>query len=214
MGNRAVITWSKAEDVSRSREIGIYLHWNGGINSVMAFLKYCELKGYRKPDQDNYGYARLCQVIGNFFGGTTSVGIDMCSCLDCDNGTYICEGWDIVDTQYRRGAEHTDYDIEDALLSINSKQPEAEKLPIGLIRSAVLGKVPRKDLKIGERIYVQNFAGEWEIHKIIGYGKDRVVNGHDVLGIPFFDRYKYSDGYSGEDNINNYVLDEYVYSAE
>lgn len=86
MGNRAVITWSKAEDVSKSREIGIYLHWNGGMDSVRAFLKYCELKGYRKPDQDDYGYARLCQVIGNYFGGTASVGIDMCCCLDCDNG--------------------------------------------------------------------------------------------------------------------------------
>ena len=68
MGNRAVITWEKKEDPKQSHSLGIYLHWNGGIESVSAFLKYCELKGYRAPDSDCYGYARICQVIGNFFG--------------------------------------------------------------------------------------------------------------------------------------------------
>lgn len=212
MGNRAVITWSKASDLSRTQELGVYLHWDGGINSVKAFLKYCELKGYSSPDRSDYGFTRLCQVIGNFISGANSLAINQCQFLDCDNGdngTYICEGWDIVDIKYRRRPERADCDIEDMLLYINERQPEREKLPVGLIRSAVLGKVPRKDLQIGEKIYVQNFAGEWEVHKIIGYGKDRVVNGHDVLGVPYFDKCNH-----GEDNINNYVLEEYVYSAE
>ena len=39
MGNRAVIT-------TENKKIGIYLHWNGGRDSVEAFLKYCELKNY------------------------------------------------------------------------------------------------------------------------------------------------------------------------
>ncbi len=34
MGNRAVITASKSKDSG----LGIYLHWNGGIESVVAFL--------------------------------------------------------------------------------------------------------------------------------------------------------------------------------
>ena len=34
MGNRAVITFSG----SRSTGVGIYLHWNGGLESVLAFL--------------------------------------------------------------------------------------------------------------------------------------------------------------------------------
>lgn len=58
-GNRAVIT-------TEDKRIGVYIHWNGGRDSVEAFLKYCELKGYRKPEEDCYGWARLCQVIGNF----------------------------------------------------------------------------------------------------------------------------------------------------
>lgn len=44
MGNRAVITTSKSTDIKNSTDIGIYLHWNGGRDSVQAFLKYCELK--------------------------------------------------------------------------------------------------------------------------------------------------------------------------
>ncbi len=62
MGNRAVIT-------TPDKKMGIYLHWNGGRDSVEAFLHYCELHGFRSPDRDPYGWARLCQVIGNFFGG-------------------------------------------------------------------------------------------------------------------------------------------------
>ena len=85
MGNRAVITTSKSLDVARSTDIGVYLHWNGGRDSVEAFLKYCKLKGYRSPETDCYGWARFCQVIGNFFGGGLSLGIDKCCNLDCDN---------------------------------------------------------------------------------------------------------------------------------
>ena len=33
------------------------------------------MKGYRPPEIDEYGWARLCQVIGNTIGGTLSVGI-------------------------------------------------------------------------------------------------------------------------------------------
>lgn len=64
MGNRAVITTRK--DLNG---IGVYLHWNGGRDSVSAFLTYCKLKGFRPPERDNYGWAYLCTTIGNFFGG-------------------------------------------------------------------------------------------------------------------------------------------------
>ena len=66
MGNRAVITTSKSKDIKKSQAIGVYLHWNGGRDSVEAFLKYCELKKYRSPSDDTCGWVNLCQVIGNF----------------------------------------------------------------------------------------------------------------------------------------------------
>lgn len=131
MGNRAVITASKNKDVAKSKDIGVYLHWNGGRDSVEAFLKYCELKGYRSPSSDNYGWARLCQVIGNFFGGNCSIGIDNCFHLDCDNydnGVYIIEGWEIVDRQYNGGAEQNSYDLFEMLVEIDKNQPTKEQL--------------------------------------------------------------------------------------
>ena len=131
MGNRAVITASKSLDVAKSNDIGIYLHWNGGRDSVEAFLKYCELKRYRSPSKDSYGWARLCQVIANFFGGGNSIGIDNCCHLDCnnwDNGVYIIDGWDIVDRQYYVGAEQYNYDLYEMLLKIDKAQPTTEQL--------------------------------------------------------------------------------------
>ena len=124
MGNRAVIT-------TRSKDIGVYLHWNGGRDSVEAFLKYCELKGYRPPELDCYGWARLCQVIGNFFGGELSIGIDKYDKLDKDNGdngVYIIENWKIVDRLFISWPEQHEYDLIGMLKSINNAQPEKERL--------------------------------------------------------------------------------------
>ena len=128
MGNRAVIT-TKENFHNDGR--GVYLHWNGGLDSVQAFLTYCKLKEYREPTTDCYGWARLCQVIGNFFGGELSIGIDSCSCLDCDNydnGTYIIDGWDIVDRKYFDGNEQDSYDLYEMLCEIDENQPVKEQL--------------------------------------------------------------------------------------
>lgn len=127
MGNRAVIS-------TADKQIGVYLHWNGGRDSVEAFLTYCKLKGYRPPEQDNYGWARLCQVIGNFFGGTYSLGIDKFEKLhydNLDNGTYIIKNWEIIDRQYIDDMfeEQQEYDLRDMLLDINERQPRHDQLP-------------------------------------------------------------------------------------
>jgi hypothetical protein len=88
MGNRAFIT-------NKDMEIGVYLHWNGGRDSVEAFLKYCELRGFRSGD---YGIARFCQVVGNFFGGGLSIGIEPFRywTMGDDNGLYVVDDWKIV----------------------------------------------------------------------------------------------------------------------
>ena len=130
MGNRAVITTKANMD---NNGVGVYLHWNGGRDSVRAFLKYCELKGYRAPSDDNYGWARLCQVIGNFFGGTLSLGIDTVNHLDCnnwDNGVYLIEGWEIVGRMYFEGEEQDEYDLVGMLKTINDSMPESERIII------------------------------------------------------------------------------------
>lgn len=141
MGDRAVIT-------TKDKEVGVYLHWNGDVTSVTAFLTWCKLRGLRAPDVQNYGWARLCQVIANYIEGCNyvaaqiygdtamafsglSIGIDRYENLegaaDWDNGTYIIEGWDIVD----REGPHDDDECEalyHMLYKINRYQPQSMKL--------------------------------------------------------------------------------------
>lgn len=141
MGDRAVIT-------TKDKEVGVYLHWNGSVTEVTAFLTWCKLRGLRAPDSQNYGWARLCQVIANYIEGSNyaaaqiygdtvmafsglSIGVDRYEHLegsaDYDNGTYIIEGWDIVD----REGPHVDDKCEDLfhmLYKINRYQPQSMKL--------------------------------------------------------------------------------------
>lgn len=134
MGNRAVIT---TEENFKNNGFGIYVHWNGGRDSVEAFLKYCELQGHREPDQDNYGWARLTQVIANFFGGTTSIGVDTVNHLDCDNydnGVYLIKGWKIVGRRYYDGEEQDSYKLEEMLIAIDESQPVKEQLGADTIK--------------------------------------------------------------------------------
>lgn len=124
MGNRAVITTPK-------KDIGVYLHWNGSRNNIESFLAYCDMKGYRPPEIDEYGWARLCQVIGNTIGGTLSVGIGRYENQDKDNGdngVYVIKDWDIVDREYYPYNEEHEDDILGALEYINLSMPANEQV--------------------------------------------------------------------------------------
>ena len=99
MGNRAVITASK----TKTTGVGIYLHWNGGLESVQAFLDVAKARGFRDPSNDeSYAMARLAGLIHEFFGVTDScsLGIGTLRQLDCnnfDNGVYVVgKGWELV----------------------------------------------------------------------------------------------------------------------
>ena len=89
MGNRAVVEFKDGT--------GIYLHWNGGPESVLAFLDTA--KHFKVRTNEDYGVARLVQIIGNFFGGTLSLGVGRAEGMDkdnWDNGTYyVDENFDI-----------------------------------------------------------------------------------------------------------------------
>ena len=122
MGNRAVIT-------TEDKHIGVYLHWNGGRDSVEAFLAVCKKLKHRPPESDCYGWARLCQVIGNFLGGTTSIGIDTLEHLDCDNGDngmYIIKDWEIVNREHHAGSEQKGHDLDKIIADIEAAQPKAK----------------------------------------------------------------------------------------
>lgn len=124
MGNKAVITTPK-------KDIGVYLHWNGSRNNIESFLAYCDMKGYRPPEIDEYGWARLCQVIGNTIGGTLSVGIGRYENQDKDNGdngVYVIKDWDIIDREYYPYNEEHEDDILGALEYINLSMPANEQV--------------------------------------------------------------------------------------
>lgn len=85
MGNRAVVR-------VEGSKVGVYLHWNGGRESIEAFLRAAKDLGVRDPiDDTTYFYARFTQIVGNFFGGTTSVGVGALTELDTngDNGVWV-----------------------------------------------------------------------------------------------------------------------------
>lgn len=124
MGNRAVIT-------TRDERIGVYLHWNGGRDSVEAFLTYCKIRKFRPPEQDDYGWARLIQIIANYFGGDLSIGVNTLDRLDCDNGdngTYIIENWEIVGRKYVTFAEQDARELKSFVKTINECQPIGDRL--------------------------------------------------------------------------------------
>lgn len=193
MGNRAIVK-------AVGKDIGVYLHWNGGVDSVTAFLKYCELREFRSFE-DAYGVARFCQVVGNFFGGGLSIGVysgvgeTKYDANYIDNGIYIVEGWKIVGHIGEREPKEG-YDLDDMLKAIDIKQPESERL--GDFLDAVETDI--SDIKIGDVVFVQAVSGKFEKWEVVGIGDDRFVNGSNVLGIPYVNKWG-----NGPDNPNNYL---------
>lgn len=199
MGNRAVITTLHNY---HNNGVGVYLHWNGGRDSVESFLEYMKLRRHRPPDADNYGWARLCQVVGNFFGGTTSIGIDTIDHLDTngDNGVYIIKGWDIVDRKEFGGSEQKDHNMADMLIAIDQSQPTGEQLGKEFLSAPPTSTC---DLRIGDQVFVMDVSDRPEKYTVVGYGGAAPVNGTNVNGVPYVDMYTtYSDP---SRNINNYL---------
>jgi len=125
MGNRAVIT-IKEKDVPQEDWNSLYLHWNGGRDSVEPFLHVAKLYEIRCQEDSSYAIARLSQLIGNYFGGVISLGVGAYKCLDTegDNGTYVVEDWEIVDRLNHNGYEQTKYNFDDMVKDIRSKNDE------------------------------------------------------------------------------------------
>lgn len=194
MGNRAIIT-------TPEREIGLYLHWNGGRDTVEPLLRYCELKGYRPPSADGYGWARLAQVVGNFFGGTCSVGIEAYTTDEemnpGDNGIYVIEGWRIVGRvhPYEGFEEQGEYCFDEMLRAFDESMPEEERLG-GLLDSQV---VAASELAAGDRVWVQEIDGRYALYPVVGFMED---------GTPLVGRYDHDGDWSW--NPNNRVTEATV----
>lgn len=169
MGDRAVIT-------TKEMRLGVYLHWDGEINQVKAFLKYCKDTGVSSPEKDASGWAALCAVACNYNGNGMSVGIDNYEYLDSnnrDNGTYIIKDWEIVKRKYNRysiGTEEKERFLE-RLNTVYSRQ--AAPLQIHDSSDAVPDYdsviITDKDPRIG--IYFSNAKGGLDIDSLLLYCK-------------------------------------------
>lgn len=133
MSNNALIT-------STNKDLAVYVHWNGGRDSVEAYLDYCHMHHFRSPETDSYGYARLCQVLGNFFGPDgLSVGVEPYpgdrAADDYDNGIYVIENWQIVNRYPLLPREQKTHNHLELLKAIDERQPEAMQLGYDYILS-------------------------------------------------------------------------------
>lgn len=226
MGNRAIIT-------TRERKIGLYLHWNGGRDTVEPLLRYCELQGYRPPSSDSYGWARICQVVGNFFGGTLSVGVgpytDDASMDPGDNGIYVIDGWRIAErltTEYDEDwkpagvrdvepcEEQRSYDFDEMLRAFDESMPE--DLRLGELLDSV--EVPAGELEVGDEVWLREHERGWKAYPVVGFGQPagnaiavRVETADGKVSVtypdlPYVARYDHDGDFSW--NSNNYVHGE------
>ena len=187
MGNKAML-------ISENNHVGIYLHWNGGLDSVGAFLKYCELRGFRGFDHD-YGKARFCQVVGNFFGGGMSMGIEYFENIRdledwwLDNGVYIISGWEIKKRLYTPHENELEWEYNlEFLKYIDERQPESEQLGDYLESE----DVDASELEIGDVIFIPTIDCGFRQAAIAGISEE---------GIPYHDSYAH-----GYDNQNNRIV--------
>lgn len=154
MGNRAVVTFANrnqvekyVKDASRPMHlegyvkdhpdtIGVYLHWNGGYDSIKPFCMACKELRYRSPVSDDYGIACFVQLVRNFFGiDGLSVGVGILSRLDCDNydnGVFVVDNeWEIVGREYEQSEQTRDNsyyeEFKDYLVGMSKAMEDAYK---------------------------------------------------------------------------------------
>lgn len=177
-----------------------------GMVVVILLIKYCELKRYCVPNAAGYGWARLAQVIGNFFGGSVSVGIECirpgfeyCS----DNGFYIIDGWEIVDRKNPPSYEQKVWALSRMLYEIDDSMPKEEQLGHDFLNSK---ETKTTDINVGDTIlFYDSDECKYITCKVEGLG-DGVVNGSDRTGIPYVGIF----GENHKNNPNNYIMTETV----
>ena len=162
------------------KNIGVYLHWNGGRDSIEAFLEYCKLKQY-PPFETDYGMARFVQTVANFFGTGTSIGIEEENSISTCNGTYVIKGWEIVSRDFN-GEEQHNYSLKKMLEEIDQEQPAAIQLGCDFLHAEI---IDAKDLQIGDTVYWIDCKNTVNTNHIVGHNSkgfymDRYSNKYDV----------------------------------
>ena len=154
MGNRAFIAHQSAPN-------GVYLHWNGGMDSIKPLLDYCALADpYGGFDEGVGGLTTFVTVANNMLGSSIHIEDNSASLMLEDNGTYWVEGWEIVgrETSEYFTREQDSHDYWDMMMTIATHQPTARQIPLKVIT----GEVATKDnIHDEERVLCHNFD-EWK----------------------------------------------------
>lgn len=104
MGNRALVVFHDGNKDKPEVGPAVYLHWNGGPESIEGFLNEMDRRKIRKSDIE-YTTARFVHIVCDFFdqeeAGTTSVGVrngpkdlspgELVKFAYEDNGLYLVE---------------------------------------------------------------------------------------------------------------------------
>jgi hypothetical protein len=111
MGNRAVIAFDKFDQDNGQ---GVYLHWNGGRDSIESFLMFVRAE---TPMIEEKGLDKLLLALNVFGVSASGVELEPLSRLDCDNydnGVYVVDTntWEIIDRVYKRYDEQDSYNRE------------------------------------------------------------------------------------------------------
>ena len=122
MGNRAVIELEQSG-------LGIYMHWNGGRDSIEPLLHVA--KEYKIQSKGKYFLlSSLCKMIANSFTSSTyspveANPIDTLDCDNFDNGVYVINSnLDIVDRKFTRYPEQNEHDFYGMVEYIKEKNDE------------------------------------------------------------------------------------------
>ncbi len=208
MGNRAFIAPKGAEN-----NLGIYLQWNGGRDSVEAFLRWAELAKLAPMSRSVVPYVTM---IANFFGNAgLSVYVEpfdpenLKGSCPAGNGVYVIDGFEIVDRvhsweDFTDADEQHIYDLAEMLEGIDAAQPERDRL--GALLKAT--EVPTGDVKIGDTVLLTDPWGSsdgvrFKPYTVVGIGDDGWVDGVERKGVPYVNKY----GDNNPDNLNNFLRD-------
>lgn len=190
MGNRAFI-------MAEGASTGIYLSWNGGRDSVEAFLQYAELSGLPPLGRKNEGLPAFVTVLVNFFGNHgLHVHLDQCDpewpqgSDPGDNGVYVVNGFGITGRYGICGPEQQRHELDALLRSIDAAQPERDRL--GAYLDAV--EVATSDLQAGDQVLLPRRFGDDESS---GRYREYAVLGRTAAGVPYVDMFE------GQDNSKN-----------
>lgn len=120
MGNRAYVVFDNTRNETPKGSDAlpaVYLHWNGGPESVYGFLAYT--KKVCRPGDNEYIPARFVQIVGNYFSENLSLGLIAVKREDVgdltemiDNGVYVVNV-DTFEVTNRYRSEYVDLHAPD-----------------------------------------------------------------------------------------------------